>query len=185
MSKYKKSGSVWQEEETNLATARLSLRAKCFMPKPCGLSVCAPVEYWVGWEGLELCGSSQCARYYPHPMFISTWMFLSLAKVFISCLHYAGVGSHWTFLFLFWIWAKLVWWGWERTDLSSYCLLSTMISLLKTSLFSKKIVSKLVPSVPKESSFPIHVYLWMAYLKIYSTIFLWTELPSLLILTKV
>lgn len=162
MSKHKKSGSVWQEEETNLAMARLSLRAKCFMPKPCGLTVCAPVEYWVGWEGLQLCGSSLCARYYPHPMFISAWMFLSLARVFISYLHYAWVGSHWTFLFLFWIWAKLVWWGWERTDFSFYCLLSTMISLLKTFCFQRRLFQNLYLLFLKNQASPYTcIYEWL------------------------
>lgn len=58
MSKHKKSGSIWQEEETNLAMSFLSLRAKCFMPELYGLSVRAPVDYCIGWESVELCGSS-------------------------------------------------------------------------------------------------------------------------------
>lgn len=59
MSKHKKSGGIWQEEETNLAMRSLSLRAKCIMPELYGLSVHAPVEYCVSSEGVELCGSAR------------------------------------------------------------------------------------------------------------------------------
>lgn len=39
----------------------------------------------------QSCGAhlSLCARYYPHPMIVCAWMFLSLAKVIFSLIYYA------------------------------------------------------------------------------------------------
>lgn len=86
-----------------------------------------------------------CAMYYLYPMFISAWMFLSLAKMFIHLfmLEWDLTGPS-SFCSGF----EPNWFSEAEKELGSYCLLSNMISVLKT----------FVPFAPEEPSFATHMY---------------------------
>lgn len=86
-----------------------------------------------------------CARCHLYPTFISAWEFLSLAKIFIclTMLEWDLTGPS-SFCSGF----EPNFFGETEKEASSYCLLSNMISVLKT----------FVPFVPEEPSFATPMY---------------------------
>lgn len=145
---------------------------KSFVPTPYGLSVCAPgILNWLR------CGSSRSVCHVLSPPDDCLCLDVSVPskggfQSYLLCL--SGVSLD--------LWLSVL-------DLSQIDLVrlkkNGLLVLIAYFLICSQFWKIFVPFVCKEPSCHTQMYPLMPYLKTCSTIFLWTEFPPLLILTKV